>query len=109
MQVFKDTERYASGLMAHVRADARQRYGIKSTGQYEFFGVQEHGAGDDQYIAALRQRHMQRAQELVRETLSQQKMKPIPSNRFGLWRAVFRWMGKRFTPVDTRLEAIMQA
>jgi len=50
VQVFKDAERHASGLMAYVRADAQQRHRINSTGQDELFLVQEHGAGDDEYI-----------------------------------------------------------
>jgi three-Cys-motif partner protein len=77
VQVFKDAERHASGVMALARADAQQRHRIDVSGQNELFRVQEHGAGDDQYLLSLRNRYLQRAHDLVEQKLILNRRRPV--------------------------------
>jgi three-Cys-motif partner protein len=78
VQVFKDAERHASGVMALARADAQQRHRIDRTQQPELFTVEQHGAGDDQYLLSLRNRYLQRAHQLVEQQLILHRRRPVP-------------------------------
>lgn len=78
VEVFKATERRASNLMSYVRADAKERNRIAATGMDELFPLQEDEVINDQYIVMLRNRYSQRAHELVEQTLSMQRLRPVP-------------------------------
>jgi three-Cys-motif partner protein len=78
VQVFKDAERSASAVMAFARADAQERHRINVSHQSELFTVEQHGAGEDQYLRSLRDRYRQRAHQLVEQQLILNRRRPIP-------------------------------
>ena len=78
VEVFKQAERDASGLMSLARADVQQRRQEESTGQHELFSVENCGAGQDHYLLGLRSRYLREARETVEQLFIMSRDRRVP-------------------------------
>jgi three-Cys-motif partner protein len=78
VEVFKQAERNAVGLMAEARAGARQRHRVAVTNNLDLFPVEEYGANDDYHLIGLRERYLNAAHARVEQELRRSRGKPIP-------------------------------